>query len=72
MKITKEQYKILDKLQHFWREAQQQGINITVRVNNITNADSVTKGIIFSDLEDFTKAVINTEQNEKLSLLEIK
>jgi len=72
MKITKEQYKVLDKLQHLWREVQKQGIDITVRVNNITNADSVTKGIIFSDLEDFTKAVINTEQNEKLSLLEIK
>lgn len=72
MKITKEQYKVLDKLQHLWREAQQQGIDITVRVNNITNDDSVTKCVIFGDLEDFTKAVIDAEQNEKLSLLEIK
>lgn len=51
---------------------QQQGIDITVRVNNTTDDDPVTKGVIFGYLEDFTRAVVNAEQNNELSLLEIK
>lgn len=69
MKITKVQYQMLDRLQHLWRDINQANAHIKL---SITIDDGNKNSITFTELQNFTKAVIDAEQNEKLSLLEIK
>jgi len=68
MEITKIQYQYLDKIQHLWRDINSADVHIklTVTIDNGNNTE-----IIFCQLSDFTKAIINAEQNKDLSLLEI-
>lgn len=68
MKITKIQYSLLDKLQHLWKEINQANahIKLTATIDDGDNTE-----IIFCQLPDFTKALIDAEQNKDSSLLEI-
>jgi len=68
MKITKIQYQHLDKIQHLWRDINSSNahIKLTVTVDDGNNTE-----ITFCQLLDFTKALIDAEQNKNLSLLEI-
>lgn len=69
MKITKIQYAMLDQLQHLWRDINQADAHIKL---SVTIDDGNNNSITFADLQNFTKAIVSAEQNEKLSLLEIK
>lgn len=69
MKITKIQYQMLDRLQHLWRDINQADAHIKL---SVTIDDGNKNSITFTELPNFTKAIIDAEQNEKLSLLEIK
>lgn len=68
MKITKTQYQYLDRIQHLWRDINSLDahIKLTVTVGNGNNTE-----ITFCQLFDFTKALINAEQQNDSSLLEI-
>lgn len=69
MKITKIQYGMLDNLQHLWRDINQANAHIKL---SVTIDDGNNNSITFTELQNFTKAIIDVEQNNKLSLLEIK
>lgn len=69
MKITKIQYEMLDKLQHLWRDINQANAHIKL---SVTIDDGNNNSVTFTELQNFTKAIIDVEQNNKLSLLEIK
>ena len=68
MKITQIQYSYLDKLQQLWRDINQANthIKLTVSVNDGSNSE-----IIFTQLPDFTKALVDAEGDSDDGLLQI-
>lgn len=69
MNVTQFQYKYLDELQHLWKDINQANVHIklTVSINDGSNSE-----IIFTQLPDFTKALVDAEgDNSDNGLLQI-